>query len=210
MRLPFILFMNWYLFTCLFVCVPNEKKNHLTCCAITVEWCFHAALIFLYIALPSIVHSPTTFKTSTIHPKILFGLALLNNRAHEKCARPIHNKKKTTYDAVVYRKGKRRVTRMVVVIVLVFAICWLPIQVNICWLTLRCLHFRYLVLIRKQIKLWLHSFVASLEFKAAIKAIDWIDVVYYFFCFQKIFLIFYVIFSVLSQWLNEIWDKLSR
>lgn len=28
------------------------------------------------------------------------------------------------------RKGKRRVTRMVVVVVLAFAICWLPIQVS--------------------------------------------------------------------------------
>lgn len=30
----------------------------------------------------------------------------------------------------VIRKGKRRVTRMVVVVVLAFAICWLPIQVS--------------------------------------------------------------------------------
>lgn len=29
------------------------------------------------------------------------------------------------------RKGKRRVTRLVVVVVVVFAVCWLPIQVNI-------------------------------------------------------------------------------
>lgn len=32
---------------------------------------------------------------------------------------------------IFYRKGKRRVTRLVVVVVLVFAVCWLPIQVNI-------------------------------------------------------------------------------
>lgn len=29
-----------------------------------------------------------------------------------------------------YRKGKRRVTRMVCVVVLAFAVCWLPIQVS--------------------------------------------------------------------------------
>lgn len=37
------------------------------------------------------------------------------------------------------RKGKRRVTRMVVVVVLVFAICWLPIQVNIYYPNLKML-----------------------------------------------------------------------
>lgn len=31
---------------------------------------------------------------------------------------------------VAPRKGKRRVTRLVVVVVLVFAICWCPIQVE--------------------------------------------------------------------------------
>lgn len=40
-----------------------------------------------------------------------------------------HSLPATTYGS--FRKGKRRVTRLVVVVVVVFAVCWLPIQVNI-------------------------------------------------------------------------------
>lgn len=33
-------------------------------------------------------------------------------------------------NSLCYRKGKRRVSRMVCVVVLAFAVCWLPIQVS--------------------------------------------------------------------------------
>lgn len=43
---------------------------------------------------------------------------------------PPLSKSKIYISFFFHRKGKRRVTRMVVVVVLAFAVCWLPIQVT--------------------------------------------------------------------------------
>lgn len=114
---------------CIAICINWIKRN-----AMTMDQKRRAKYNVGYWTLAEIIsinqQPTTTFSFANAKPK--FWLTLFINQficLHDNVIANILMECNET--KLSNRKGKRRVTRMVVVVVLVFAFCWLPIQVNI-------------------------------------------------------------------------------
>lgn len=96
------------------------------------------------IAASSYIHSPYSSRLLILNYALLnhsiwfaLMLVLMVFKQRNAPSNPCHQYLRPTEYGIrvcgrsANRKGKRRVTRLVVVVVVVFAVCWLPIQVNI-------------------------------------------------------------------------------